>query len=51
VAVSEDSVAGSLPLFEHYEVDGWDLKHLHACQIMFDPEKIANQVKQVVLSR
>ena len=38
-------------LLENYEVDGWDLKHLHACQIMFDPDKIANQVKQVVLNR
>ena len=38
-------------LLENYEVDGWDLKHLHACQIMFDPDKIANQVKQIVLNR
>ena len=36
---------------EKHVVNGWELIHLHACQIMFDAEKIANQVKRIVLNR
>jgi len=36
-------------LLEHYVVDGWNLIHLHACQIMFDAGKIADQIRKLII--